>query len=124
MPTAPCTKRSVSARYADSVFDGCKTEKQIREARRNVMFGRFVCRELIGDELADKLDVPRTPIRHAMPMIKRLVATSERVRRNVPFADRTAVAMGSRYWDRVVEVGLRGATYEFPLPKSPANLAA
>jgi hypothetical protein len=116
--------RDLTRALFDSALDGCTTEKQIRDARRNVMFGRFVCRELIGDELADKLEVPRTPIRHAMPMIKRLVASAERFRRNIPFADRTAVVMGSRYWDRVVEIGLRGATYEFPLPKSLANLAA
>ncbi len=116
--------RDLTRALFDSAFDGCTTEKQIREARRHVMFGRSICRELIGDELADKLDVPRTPIRHAMPMIRRFVASMERFRSGVPFADRRAVALGTRYWDRVVEIGLRGATYEFPLPKNLADLAA
>lgn len=116
--------RDLTRALFDSAFDGCTTEKQIRDARINVMFGRAFCRELIGDQLADKLDVPRTPIRHAMPLIKRFVAATERFRRTLPFADGTAIAMGTRYWDRVVEIGLRGATYEFPLPKSLAILAA
>ena len=108
----------------EAAFDGCDTKRKMREAQRNVMFGRVVCRELIGDELADKLDVPRQPIRYAMPMMKRFVTAVERFSRVVPFGERSAVAMGTHYWDRVVEIGLQGATYEFPLPKSLSNLAA
>jgi len=116
--------RDLTRALFDSAYEGCDTKEKIREAQRNVMFGRVVCRELIGDELADKLDVPRQPFRHAMPMMKRLVRTMERVTRAVPFGERSAVAMGTQYWDRVVEIGLQGATYEFPLPKSLSNIAA
>lgn len=116
--------RDLTRALFDSVFEGCDTKEKIREAQRNVMFGRVVCRELIGDELADKLDVPRQPIRHAMPMMKRFIRTVERVTRAVPFGERSAVAVGTHYWDRVVEIGLQGATYEFPLPKSLSNIAA
>ena len=59
-----------------------------------------------------------------MPMLKRFITGVERVTRAMPFGDRTAIAVGSRYWDRVVEIGLQGATYEFPLPKRLADLAA
>lgn len=113
--------RDLTRALFESAFQGCRTRAQFKEAERKVMFGRAVCRELIGDELADKLEVPRTPIRHAMPVIKRFIAGMERVARAVPFGDRTAVAVGSRYWDRVVEVGLQGATYEFPLPRALAS---
>ena len=116
--------RDLTRALFESAFDGADTKEKLREAQRNVMFGRVVCRELIGDELADKLDVPRQPIRYAMPMMKRLVTTVERVTRAVPFGERSAVAVGTHYWDRVVEIGLQGATYEFPLPKSLSNIAA
>ena len=116
--------RDLTRALFEAAFDGCDTKRKMREAQRNVMFGRVVCRELIGDELADKLEVPRQPIRYAMPMMKRFVTAVERFSRVVPFGERSAVAMGTHYWDRVVEIGLQGATYEFPLPKSLSNLAA
>lgn len=116
--------RDLTRALFEAAFDGCDTKRKIREAERNVMFGRLVCRELIGDELADKLDVPRQPIRYAMPMMKRLITAASRVTRAVPFGERSAIAVGTHYWDRVVEIGLQGATYEFPLPRSLANLAA
>ncbi len=59
-----------------------------------------------------------------MPMMKRLIAAASHVTRAVPFGERSAIAVGTHYWDRVVEIGLQGATYEFPLPKSLAHLAA
>jgi hypothetical protein len=110
--------RDLTRALFEAAFDNCKTRKQIRDAERNVMFGRLVCRELIGDELADKLEVPRSTLRHAMPMMKRFIAGVERVTRVVPYGEKGAVAVGSRYWDRVVEIGLQGATYEFPLPRA------
>ena len=49
-------------------------------------------------------------------MVKRLVGGVERFTRAVPFAKGGAIAAGSHYWDRVVQIGLQGATYEFALP--------
>ncbi|HEY8075188.1 MAG TPA: hypothetical protein VIF62_13785, partial [Labilithrix sp.] len=60
----------------------------------------------------------------AMPALRRLVASVERLTLAVPFASASAVAVGSRYWDRVVEIGLQGATYEFALPDRLGVLAA
>lgn len=115
--------RDLTRALFDAALDGAKTKAQLRDAQRKQMFGRLVCRELIGDDLADKLGVPRLPLRYAIPMMKLLVGSVERFTKAVPFqfGDRTQVIVGSRYWDRVVEIGLQGATYEFPLPK---NLAA
>jgi hypothetical protein len=100
----------------EGAYDGATTKKARRDADRNVAFGRMICRELIGDELADKLGVERTTWRYTMPALKRLVSSVERFRNAVPFADRSALAVGTHYWDRVVEVGLKGATAEFMLP--------
>lgn len=76
----------------------------------------MVCRELLGDELADKLGVQRSALRYALPVLRRLVRSVEHVRHRVSLAERSAVAAGTRYWDRVVEIGLQGATAEFGLP--------
>lgn len=108
----------------EAAYDGCTTKGQIKQAERNVMVGRLVCRELIGDELADKLGVPKVTLRHAMPMMKRFVAMTERFTRAVPLGERGAVAVGTFYWDRVVEIGLQSATYDFALPKSLGIRAA
>jgi len=116
--------RDLTRALFDGAFDNCKTRKQIRDAERNVVFGRLVCRELIGDELADKLEVPRSTLRHAMPMMKRFIGGVERVTRVVPFGEKGQAFVGSRYWDRVVEIGLQGATYEFPLPRALVGVAA
>jgi hypothetical protein len=116
--------RALTRALFEAAFKGARTPAQRKAARRRAAFGRLVCRELIGDELADKLDVPKVTMPYAMPLLKRVVAGMERVTRAVPFAERTAVLVGSRYWDRVVEIGLQGATYEFSLPKSLANRAA
>lgn len=109
--------RDLTTALFEAAYDGAVTPKQKRDAARKVMFGATVCRELIGDDMADKLGVARTRFRYAMPMLKRVVAGVERVTRSVPGARRSAVDAGMRYWDRVVEIGLQGATYEFGLPE-------
>jgi hypothetical protein len=116
--------RDLTHALFDAVYEGCTTRKQRRDAARRVAFGRTVCRALIGDELADQLGVPPTTWRYAMPALRRLVASVERLTLAVPFAERSAVAVGARYWDRVVEIGLQGATYEFALPDRLGTLAA
>jgi hypothetical protein len=35
----------------------------------------------------------------------------------IPAAHQRAVLLGNRYWDRVVEIGLAGATAEFRPPE-------
>jgi hypothetical protein len=116
--------RDLTRALFESAYEGADTKEKIRAARRSSVFGMVICRELVGDVLADKLAVPRQPARYAMPMLKRFVGAMEKVSRVVPFAERSAVVVGTHYWDRVVEIGLRGATYEFPLPKGLGNIAA
>jgi hypothetical protein len=79
-------------------------------------FSAGMCRRLIGDDVADKLGVPRTTWRFAVPLIRRLVSAAERVRTSVPMADGPSLRAGTRYWDRTVEVGLAGGVADFGLP--------
>lgn len=109
--------RDLTRALFDAAYDHVVTEKEKREADRKVAFGIAISRELLGNDMSDKLGIGRTSFQVAIPAIKGLVAGIERVKRVVPFADRTAIAAGSSYWDRVVEIGLAGATYEFALPE-------
>jgi hypothetical protein len=66
--------------------------------------------------MADDLALERSSWKHAVGVLKRVVRATERVRTSIPAADRQALIAGSRYWDRVVTIGLQGATAEFSLP--------
>ncbi len=94
-----------------------KTERQRALAEKQVQFGYGVSRSLIGDELADKLAIPRNAFRYAVPTMRAIVTAAENVRIRSSWADRTAYVTGMKYWDQVVELGLAGATAEFRLPE-------
>jgi hypothetical protein len=116
--------RSLTRALLESPRTQAKTPAQKRNAERQVRFGQAMCRHLVGDALANALDVPRSPWSLAVGVVQRLVRGAELVRTSVPFAEGTATAAGNRYWDRVVEVGLAGATAEFALPERLAGIAA
>ena len=107
--------RDLTKALFDGSYDQVKTMKQRRDADRQLAWGHTICRELIGNELADKLGVGESKLRFAMPMVRRIVGGLERARA-LPFAKRRATEMGTRYWDRVVTLGLAGANAEFNLP--------
>lgn len=98
-------------------YDAAKTDRARALAEKQVSFGYGVCRSLIGDELADKLAIPRNAYRYAAPAMRAVVTAAENVRIRSTWADRAAHVAGVRYWDKVVELGLAGATAEFRLPE-------
>jgi hypothetical protein len=100
-----------------------KNEHERANARRMERFTTAMCRALIGDALADRLDVPRSSWRYMVPLVRRLVSSVELVRANVPFGDVPAMWAGTRYWDRVLERGLANAETMFGLPLRLASAA-
>jgi hypothetical protein len=110
--------RSLMKALLDAPLRLAKTRGEMANAKRLRRFSAAVSRELIGDARADDLAVPRSTWRFSLPVLRRVVATVERVRENVPFGDVPMVWVGTRYWDRVIEVGLAGAMAEFGLPQS------
>ncbi|MEO6418863.1 MAG: oxygenase MpaB family protein [Polyangiaceae bacterium] len=106
----------VRALMESGVSTGATSAAEKALGRRSVHFGYAVCRELVGDAMADDLGVERTSWKLAVQMLKRVVRATERVRTSIALADRQAIIAGSRYWDRVVAIGLQGATAEFSLP--------
>jgi hypothetical protein len=115
--------RRLTRALLDSPMQVAKTPHERRKAARVMRFSAAVCRELIGGELADKLGVPSSPWSLAVPLVRRLVSGMESIRESVPFAGGPALWAGTRYWDRVVEVGLAGATAEFVLPQGLISAA-
>lgn len=101
----------------DSSLQGATTARERERALRRARFSAGLCRALIGKELADKLGVPMSSWRRVMPVIRRLVSSMDLIREAMPFAGKPALRAGTRYWDRVVEVGLENATVEFGLPQ-------
>jgi ER-bound oxygenase mpaB/B'/Rubber oxygenase, catalytic domain len=89
-------------------------------ARRLATFSAAMCRSLLGDAMADQLGVSQTSWRYMVPFARRLVSSMELVRENVPFGDVPALWAGTRYWDRVVALGLAA---ELPLPRRLSHAA-
>lgn len=109
--------RSLTRALLDAPILMAKTRRELANARRVVRFSIAVCRELIGDAKADALQLPENSWRYTMPIVRRLVSSVELFLERVPFGDVPPVWVGTRYWDRVIEVGLAGATAEFALPE-------
>jgi hypothetical protein len=106
----------VKAMLESPVIDA-KSPEARKRAQLQMRLGQGLVRGFFGDEVADALGVPRTPWRHSVRVLRRLNLAAEQVRTRVPAAHRTAVEVGQRYWDRVVEIGLAGATAEFRPPE-------
>jgi hypothetical protein len=115
--------RRLTRALLDAPLQAAKTARERSNAERLVRFSTAMCRTLLGDEIADALALTHTSWKYMMPFARRLVSSVELVRETVPFADVPAVWAGTRYWDRVVEIGLAGAMAEFGLPQGLAGLA-
>lgn len=98
-------------------FTTAKTAEDQRRARLQNQLGEGLVRGFLGDEVASALGVPVTRWRYALPFFRRINSTAEQVRLRIPAAHQRAVLLGNRYWDRVVEIGLAGATAEFRPPE-------
>ncbi len=116
------SRRLTRALLGSPVRDA-KTSQERTNARRVTTFSSAMCRSLLGDAMADQLDVSQTSWRYLVPFARRLVASMELVREKVPFGDVPALWAGTRYWDRVVELGLAGAVTELALPHRLAHAA-
>ncbi len=107
----------------DSTVTDAKTPEQRRMGEMRRRMGHGFCRGLLGDEMADSLGVPRTHFTMAFHALRTAAKVTEQARTRSAEAHRFAVATGSRYWDKVVEMGLAGAPAEFLPPERLASAA-
>jgi hypothetical protein len=89
-------------------------ERRLAAAR--VRLSARLCRHLVGNGLADALGVPPDRNPFSVPILVSVLAGLDRLRAAVPPLDASAAALGRRYWDLVVDVGLNGAEATFPMP--------
>lgn len=82
--------------------------------RPNVAVGYALARELLGDELAEQLAIPKTPLRMALPVARTLVKRLN-VLRKLPSGRQMAAQRGERYWAWILENQPSGAV-ELTLP--------
>jgi hypothetical protein len=115
--------RALVKAMLEAPMNEARSPEARRRARLQTRLGQGLVRGFFGDEVADALGVPRTPWRHSVRIFRRLNLAAEQVRARVPAAHRAAVEVGQRYWDRVVEIGLAGATAEFRMPDRIARAA-
>jgi ER-bound oxygenase mpaB/B'/Rubber oxygenase, catalytic domain len=108
--------RALVRALLESPKESAKTPDEVRRASVQTRLGEGFVRKLVGDETADALGLPRTPWRHVMRVLRGATLAAERARETVPGARQAFVKAGNRYWDRVVEIGLAGATAEFRPP--------
>lgn len=88
-----------------------------RRVERQIALGYGFCRTLLGERLADDLDLPVTAWRHVIPAVAQVVSTLEPFRRLIPWMDRAYVEAGRRYWDDTVALGLGGIPAAFAAPR-------
>jgi hypothetical protein len=94
-----------------------RTPAEQRRARVRVRISRQLCRHLLGNALADDLDVPHDRPAVVPGLLYGALAGLEHTRRSLPALDRLAAAAGRRYWDAVLSVGLGGRPAEFAPPE-------
>jgi len=115
--------RALTRALLESPSEGAKTDEARRRATYTTRLGQGFVRGLVGDEMADALGVPRTPWRYAMDVARAATRATELARETIPGARAALIDSGHRYWDRVVEIGLAGATAEFRLPERVGQTA-
>lgn len=108
--------RALTRALLDAPLAKARNAAERRQADRLVEVSRTFCRALIGDARADRLAVPRSRLRLALPAIRLAVDRFERTRQASPTLDRRAFEAGERYWARAVSLNLGISPAEFAPP--------
>lgn len=108
--------RALTAALFEASLQNAKTprEKRLGVFRREM--GRGFCRQLIGDELANGLGVPRTPFEGVFHVFRGATRAGEAVRKRSREAHLLMVETGAQYWERVVKEGLGPVPADFKPP--------
>lgn len=95
-------------------------------AARQVRLGWGFARAMLGEDMADKLELPKTPARHVVPAMAKVISRAEAVA-NKHASSRAAwrrawTRAGHRYWKMAIEQGLAGRPASFVPPTNLEGL--
>jgi hypothetical protein len=112
--------RALTTALFEASLQNAKTAKERRIGKFRREMVRGFCRQLVGDELANMLGVPRTPFVGAFHVFRATTQAGEIVRKRSPKAHLLMVEAGAHYWERVVQEGLGPVPADF---KPPVDLS-
>lgn len=101
-----------------------RTPAERRRAAVRMRISRQLCRHLLGNTLADALEVPHDRPAVVPQLFYNTLAGLERGRRSHPALGRLAASIGRRYWDAVLSIGLGDRPAEFAPPERLSSRTA
>mgnify|MGYP000514678130 CR=1 FL=1 len=113
--------RALVAALLSGPAQQARTPAEQRQARLRIQISRQLCRHLLGNTLADELDVPHDRPALAPSLIYGAISGLDRTRRLIPALGRLTAEAGRRYWAGVLSLGLGDHPAEFA---PPANLSS
>jgi hypothetical protein len=87
-----------------------------RKAERGVHLARAAAPLMLGEDFARQLGFEPTPVEWAMPLLRRIVKSTEWLNRARPFGE-AQLRAGTRYWDEILERGYAIYGVPFHLPQ-------
>jgi hypothetical protein len=108
--------RALVAALLEAPLRAARTPKERERAQRQVAVSTGLCRSLIGEELADALQLKRDFNRHWATGVRAALRVLETLRVNVPPLNGLVHALGDDYWRRTVARGLGGVPARYDLP--------
>jgi hypothetical protein len=109
--------RKLARALLESGRKGARTEEERARAERMVPVSYALSRYFIGDAMADGLELPRTRIERVLPVLRRLQVGARLLARAVPSLPVGTADAGAKYWQFIVEQGLRGTPADFSMPE-------
>lgn len=94
-----------------------RSPAQRRRAERQLAVAQGLCRGLVGDALADALELPATYHRYWPTVVRAALKTLERARLGAPRLNPLVELLGERYWSSSVAHGLGGNPARFSIPE-------
>ena len=114
--------RELVAALLNALAQTAHTPAQQRQARVRMHITRQLCRHLLGNPLADALEVPRERPALAAPILIGALVGLDRARARLPVLERYATRAGRRYWDAVIALGLGDQPADFAPPARLSRL--
>lgn len=108
--------RALTRALFEGPIKNARNEHEMIRARRSRALGLAFARTMLGDQVADRLEIPRTRAIHAIRALRVVNRRAPGVWRFVPNAPFSTVDAGRKYWRFVVEQTLRGKPAGFEMP--------